>query len=167
MAGGTSASVGSGGGSITVNVETPEIDFSAFTNSVTVFGGFVSPLSTAIQTLAGVDFGVINTGAQSLSTSSQNLGRSFSRFDTAVQNFSDKTNSFINAMNNLSLNGTINVQGSIAMQPLTVNIAGLESIETRIKGLGGTIVNTIASALETDNPGMTASALRASASLYQ
>ena len=166
------ASVGSATSSgssspITVTVETPKIDFTAFTNGVNNFTASVTPLATVLQTFSTIDFGVINTGAQSLLTSSQNMGRYFSRFDTAVGNFSNKTNQFINALNSLKLDGTINVQGSIAMQPLTVNIAGLETIETKIKGIGSTIIGSLATALEQDNPGMTVTALRASTTLYE
>ena len=53
------------------------------------------------------------------------------------------------------------------MQPLTVNIAGLETIETKIKGIGSTIIGSLATALEQDNPGMTVTALRASTTLYE
>jgi len=142
-----------------------QIDFTTFTNGVTSFGTFAGPLTQAVLTLSQLDFGVINDGAQQLLTTAQTLGGSFGRFNNAVTSFSAKTDELIAAVQGMQINGTINVQGSIAVQPMTVNIAGLEAIEARLQGFAALITSSLATALAQDNPGFNTTSLSSSITL--
>jgi len=149
----------------TTRLEIPSIDFSPFTQSVTDFSSASAPLTSAIQTLAQVDFGVINNGAASLLSSSIALGGSFGRFNESVNQFSQNTNDLISAINGMSLDGTITVGGNISVQPMTVNIAGLEAIEARLQGFGEYISQALAAGLAQANPGFDTSAITVSTSI--
>lgn len=146
--------------STTAGIEAPAIDFSVFTQGVATFGSFSAPLTSAIQTLSQVDFGVINNGAASMLASSISLGGSFGRFNDSVNTFSQETNKFINELSSINLNGSITVGGNISVQPMTVNIEGLEAIEQRLAGFAAYINSALAQGLAQANPGINIDSLQ-------
>jgi hypothetical protein len=150
----------------TTLIQAPQIDFTQFTTGIQSFGAFAQPLAQALQTLSTVNFGVINDGAITLNTSATTLGQALGRLNASINGFSEKTNEFINKMGSLKLDGTITVGGTIAMEPLQVNIGGLDAIEARIQGFAPLIIGNIALALEQDNPGINTTSLKASTTLF-
>ena len=150
----------------TTLIQAPQIDFTQFTTGIQSFGAFAQPLTQALQTLSTVNFGVINDGATTLNTSATTLGQALGRLNASINGFSEKTNEFINKMGSLKLDGTITVGGTIAMEPVQVNIGGLDAIEARIQGFAPLIIGNIALALEQDNPGINTTSLKASTTLF-
>lgn len=145
------------------NFELPTIDFSQFTQGISNFQASSTIFTSSIQTLAGLNFGVIKTGADTFASSVGALNAPVTTFNNAVGNFVNQTNTLIAAINNMgNINGSISVGGTISVQPLTVNIAGLESIDARINGMGSEIIRAVATLLSQDNPGFNVSSLQAS-----
>ena len=106
-----------GSNSTVLNVE-------AFTTQVTAFGEHVGTLSSSLSTLES-SIGVINDGAQSLNTASKQIMTGAGRFQRAASSFTSQTDAFLNRLEGVKLDGTITVVGSISVEPMTVNIAGL------------------------------------------
>ena len=138
----------------------PILNVEAFSTQVSLFGGHVEALSTSLSTLEG-SLGVINTGASSLNTAATQVSKGAGRFQRAVNSFTSKTDAFLSRLEGVRLDGTITVQGRIEVGDMTVNIAGLEAIETRLAGFGHMISANIAAGLAQNNPGFDTSAITA------
>ncbi len=146
--------------------EIPQLDFSVFAENTAILAQQFPVFREAVSALAEVEFGVLSDGARAFETATSNFGASVNNFADIAQGFTQKTNQLVTQLQNLNLNGNIQVNGQIQVQPLQVNIAGLETLDAKMEGLAGKVTQTLATALATDNPGIQVTNIEATASAF-
>ena len=153
--------------------ETPQMDFSAFSDGVEKFVENTSSLQTTfngfketVTSLSSINFGVIQNGADTFSASIAALSGPVNSFSAGVDQFANKTATLIDAIADMGeIRGEVTVGGHISVDDMTINVAGLQAIDRKIEGLKAEITNSVALLLSRANPGFNVSDLRSSSQL--
>jgi hypothetical protein len=127
--------------------------------------GSFNNLSNSLSLFTQMDFGVLNEGATMMQTASSifrtaasSLNTPLSGFGQSVQSFVSQTSNLISAIARIGdVNGTINVTGRIDIPPIQVNVVGAEIVQRIVPDIESRIMNSIATSLANDYPGLTLS----------
>ena len=145
------------------NVSNIASPLTAFAGGAENLQNVFTVFNDAVTLMSSVNFGVISEGAQALqiagnalSIASSSFVAPINGFRDSIASFSDQTNRLITAIATMGqVNGTINVVGSISLQPLQVDVVGVDGLVEAISGpITNAVLAQVGNALSAGNPGI-------------
>ena len=145
------------------NVSNIASPLTAFAGGAENLQNVFTVFNNAVTLMSSVKFGVISEGAQALqiagnalSIASSSFVAPINGFRDSIVSFADQTNRLITAISSMGeVNGTVNVVGSISLQPLQVDVVGVDGLVEAISGpITNAVLAQVGNALSAGNPGI-------------
>ena len=145
------------------NVSNIASPLTAFAGGAENLQNVFTVFNNAVTLMSSVNFGVISEGAQALqiagnalSIASSSFVAPINGFRNSIASFAEQTNRLITAIATMGqVNGTIQVVGSISLQPLQVDVVGVDGLVEAISGpITNAVLAQVGNALSAGNPGI-------------